>query len=332
MIIDIFTHVVPPKYKEAVLKVAPPTFYLKESIFENTPMITDVNLRFRLMDRYEGLVHALTLAKPPLEEIVSPQKAADLAKLANDEMAELVVKYPDRFIAAAAALPMNNMEAALKEVDRAIKDLKMKGIQIHTPVNDKPLDSPEFMPLYEKMAGYDLPIWIHPMRTIDYPDYRTEKKSKYALHSLFGWPYETTAAMARLVFSGVLEKWPNLKFITHHCGAMVSFFDQRIVGIYAKEEKVLGAKYGLSKPPVDYFKMFYGDTALYGSTPGLMCAFAFFGANHILFGTDMPLGDSERGEKNTGITIDSVERMSISAADKKKIFEGNAKRLLHIAK
>ncbi len=332
MIIDMFPHIIPAKYKEALLKVAPPNFYLKESIFERTPMITDLDLRFRLMDRYEGLVHVLTLGKPPIEEIVSPEKAADLARIANDGMAELVVKYPDRFIAAAAALPMNNMDAALREVDRAVKDLKFKGIQIHTPINDKPLDSPEFMPLYEKMAGYNLPIWIHPMRTPDYPDYRTEKKAKYGAYSLFGWPFETTLAMVRLVFSGVLEKWPNLQFITHHCGGMVPFFSGRIIEGYGKQQMVMGDKHeAITRPPVEYFQKFYADTALWGCTHGLMCGFAFFGADKIVFGTDMPLGDREQGARNTGLTIEAVNQMEISDADKEKIFSGNAKKLLRMA-
>ena len=105
-----------------------------------------------------------------------------------------------------------------------IRDLKFRGIQINTPINDKPLDAPEFWPLYEKMSQYNLPIWIHPERPVDEADYRTEKRSKYMIFHIFGWPYETAAAMTRLVFSGVLEKYPNLKFITHHCGSMVPAF------------------------------------------------------------------------------------------------------------
>jgi aminocarboxymuconate-semialdehyde decarboxylase len=246
-------------------------------------------------------------------------------------MAELVLKYPDRFPAAVACLPMNDIDAALDEVDRAIKDLNFKGIQIYTPTADKPLDSPEFMPFYAKMSEYNLPIWMHPMRTPEYADYRTESQSKYGIYLLLGWPYETAVAMMRLVLSGVLEKYPNLKIITHHCGSMVPFFEQRLAGSMGRTNLRTGwdSQKKFSKEPIDYFKMFYNDTALCGSTPGLMCGYAFFGADHMLFGTDMPY-DTEMGERNTRLTIKSIEQMDIPDSEKKKIFAGNARKLLRL--
>jgi predicted TIM-barrel fold metal-dependent hydrolase len=121
-------------------------------------------------------------------ELAAPKNATELAMALNDEMAELVTRYPDRFPAGVACLPMNDTDAALKETDRAINQLRLRGVLIYTPVNDKPLDAPEFMPLYEKMSRYNLPILIHPMRNPDYPDYRTETESKYRLYNTFGWP------------------------------------------------------------------------------------------------------------------------------------------------
>ncbi len=330
MKIDIFCHIIPMKYKEALYKVAPPGFYQKASI-DTTPTLYDLEHRFRIMDKYEGLIQVLTLGSPPVEEIVDSEKAVDLAKIANDEMAELVFKYPDRFVAAVACLPMNNIDAALQEIDRAMNDLKFRGVQVFTPVNDNPLDLPEFMPLYGKMSQYNLPIWLHPMRTADYADYRTENKSKYRLHSNFGWPYETSMAMTRLVFSGILERYPDLKIITHHAGGMIPYFEQRIVGAYDLMEMQRGEDYkqGLTKAPIEYYKMFYNDTAIYGSTPGLMCAYAFFGADHLLFGTDMPY-DSQFGDRYTRQTINSIEQMDIPDSDKRKIFEDNARKLLRL--
>jgi predicted TIM-barrel fold metal-dependent hydrolase len=102
-----------------------------------------------------------------------------------DEMAELVSKYPDRFVAAIAYLPMNNMDAALKEADGAINDLKVRSVYVNSHVNGKPLDSAEFMPLYEKMCQYNLPIYIHPQRKKDFPVYRSKKQSKDDLGSVF---------------------------------------------------------------------------------------------------------------------------------------------------
>jgi predicted TIM-barrel fold metal-dependent hydrolase len=330
MKIDLFPHILPVKYKEMLYKIAPSDFYIKD-VIETLPTLFDLEHRFRIMDKYEGLMQILTLSSPPIEQIGDSKKAIDLAKMANDEMAGLVLKYPDRFPAAVAALPMIDMDATLKEVDRAINDLKFRGIQLNSPINNKPLDSPEFLPLYEKMAHYNLPIWIHPVREADFADYRTEKRSKYMIFHIFGWPYETAAAMTRLVFSGVLEKYPNLKIITHHCGSMVPYLEQRIIGAYDHAEMLRGAKYkqGLTKSPIDYFKMFYYDTAIYGSTPGLMCAYAFCGADHLLFATDFPY-DSQFGERYIRQTIQSVDQMTISDLEKKMIFEENARKLLRL--
>lgn len=333
MKIDIYAHILPQKYKEALFEKADRGFYSGrwDQVINGTPALFDLNNRLRVIERHEGLLQVLTAASPPIEEVAAPEKAAYFTKLANDEMAELIVKYPDKFASAAAHLPMNNIDAALREADRAINDLKFKGVQIFTPIKGKPLDSPEFIPLYEKMSQYDLPIWIHPARGRSVPDYSTEDHSRYWIYQMFGWPYETTTAMTRLVFSGILEKYPDIKFITHHCGAMIPFFDQRMAGgqDYAEVHLKTKWKQALRKPPIDYFRKFYADTALNGSTPGLMCGYAFFGAERIVFATDFPY-DSENGDRFTREVIRSVELMDIPDHEKNMIFEGNAKRLLHL--
>ena len=333
MKIDMFAHIIPPEYKEALFKHANHGFYSNrwDQVINQTPALFDIDNRLRIIDKYEGLRQVLTMASPAVEEVADPGKAAYLAKLANDEMAEIVAKYPDRFAAAIACLPMNNLEAALEETDRAIKELDFKGIQMFTPVAGKPLDSPEFLPVYEKMSEYDLPVWIHPARRRDIPDYPAEDHSKYYIYQMFGWPYETTVAMVRLVFSGVMDKFPAIKFITHHCGAMIPYFSERIVIGQDYAELHLKAKWkrALSKPPIDYFRMFYGDTALNGSTAGLMCGYAFLGAEHIVFATDFPY-DDENGDRFTREVIRSVELMDIPDGHREMIFNKNAKRLLHI--
>ena len=124
----------------------------------------DLDARFRIMDKFPDILEVLTVTIPPLERVADPVAAVELARVSNDEMAELVFRYPDRFVAAVANLPMNNMEAALIETDRAIKELKFRGVQIYTNVNGEPLDLPKFKPLYEKMAYYNLSILIHPDR------------------------------------------------------------------------------------------------------------------------------------------------------------------------
>jgi predicted TIM-barrel fold metal-dependent hydrolase len=332
MMIDIFPHIIPPNYKKALYNKLPSnSFYRK--LTDTYTTLVDLDTRFKVMDNYEGLVQVLTLGAPLIQDVVSSKDAVELAKMANDEMAELVARYPDRFISAVAALPLNDIEATLQEVDRAITELKFRGIQISSDVNGKPLDSIEFMPLYEKMAFYDLPIWIHPVKEYSVPDYPNEKFSKYGMFLIFGWPYQTTLAMTRLALSGIFDKYPHLKIITHHGGAMVPFFASRIEAANDSLRTVmqLGYESYLKKQPVDYYRMFYNDTAISGSTKGLMCAYSFFGAEHLLFGTDMPY-DNERGYRLTRETIHSIEEMDISDFDKRKIFEDNARKLLLLPK
>src|SRR5258708_2099683 len=145
----------------------------------------------------------LSLSCPGIEVRGARDKSPGLARLANDGMAEIVARHPGHFPAFVASLPMNNVPEALHEMDRAIGELGAKGIQIFTNVNGRPLDEPEFYPIFERMANkYDLPIWVHPTRTAKFADYVSESKSKYEIYWLFGWPYETSAFMARLVLFG----------------------------------------------------------------------------------------------------------------------------------
>lgn len=327
--IDIFSHILPLKYKEVLYRKAKPGWYLEMN--DATSTLFSLDDRFRIMDKYEGLAQVLTLAIPPLESVANPRDAAELAKIANDEMAELVVKYPDRFVAAVASLPLNSMDLALRETDRAVRELNFKGVQIFTSADSKPLDSPDFSALYEKMCEYDLPIWIHPARGLDASDYQGEGRSWYRIFTMFGWPYETTVAMARLVFSGVLESYPHIKFIVHHCGGMVPYYAQRIAERRECADDRIKANYkqGERKSPIQYFKMFYADTVLPGNTAGLMCGYAFFGSEHLMFGTDMPYGP-EGGNTFVRKTIGSVEAMDIPNLDKVKIYEGNARMLLRL--
>jgi aminocarboxymuconate-semialdehyde decarboxylase len=321
----------PIQYKERLFKIAPSNLDIIKNV-GSTPSLFDLNQRFRIMDKFEGLMQVLTLSAPSLEEIADQREAKELAMVANDGIADLITKFPKRFPAGVATLPMNDIEAALKELDRAIKDLKLKGIQIYTPINDKPLDSPQFLPIYEKMSEYDLPIWIHPRRAQTYPDYKTESESKYRIFSVFGWPYETTVAMARIVFGGILERYPNLKIITHHCGGMVPYFKERIIGSYERIFDHLkdDLRKDLRRHHIEYFKMFYNDTAINGNTSALMCAYDFFGADHLLFGTDMPF-DTEYGERNTRQIINAIEQMTISDIEKEMIFRTNAERILNLS-
>ncbi len=320
-----------------------------------SPMVWDIDMRLEIMDRFEDYAQVLTPTGPQVETFCSPEDAVYLAKIFNDAMAELVSKYPDRFVAAIAYLPLNDIDATLREIDRTINELGFKGILIHTPVlkvkesvdkgfdydNVRPIDIPEFMPIYESMSKHKLPIWLHPRGLDGVPVYQGEERGKYMLYHIFGWPIESTMAMSRLVYSGILAKYPNLRFIVHHCGSgmvpimagridwatdFFRYFKKTLKGSQASEEDFFAFK-----RPVEYFRTFYADTALSGFTPGLMCGHAFFGAERIILGTDYPYYDPELGSQAIAKTIDSVYRMDISDADKEKIFEGNIKRILRLS-
>ena len=327
--IDIFCHILPEKYKKALDEAAPG--HVQQNINNLLPTLWDLDHRFRIMDKY-GVMQVLTLSRPPIEEVISdPKKALDLTRRANDEMAEIVLKHPDRFPAAVAAVVLTDVDASLKELERTIIDLRFRGAQIYTNMNGKPLDSPEFEPLFEMMSRYNLPVWIHPTHGVTANDYSSESGSKYAVDGTFGWPYETTMAMTRLVFSGILERYPNLKVITHHCGGMVPFYEQRIIAFQDNIEMARRNKDKdrLSGAPIKYYKKIYADTAIYGNTPGLMLGRAFFGIDHLLFGTDFPFA-GQYGERVTRQTIAAIEEMDISDGEKKKIFEDNARALMRL--
>jgi len=285
----------------------------------------NLDKRFGIMDKFPGLVQVLIPTGQPLETHAGSDDAVYISKLYNDELAEMVHKYPDRFVASVALIPMGNLDAGLKEIDRAINELGCKGVFIHTPIDGRPMDLPEFMPIYDRMVAFDLPIWIHPTRHVSYRDYIDEDESKYGLYHAFGWPYETSIAMGRLVCSGILAKYPNLKLITHHAGAMIPFFAGRIpmLNCESGQKKVSG------KELLKQFRMFYNDTALNGNAIGVACAHAFFGTEHMLFGTDVPYGPA-LGESFIDSTISAIEELNIPEADKRKIYEENAKALLRL--
>jgi predicted TIM-barrel fold metal-dependent hydrolase len=311
--IDIYTHWWPRKAAQALLKKvkqgSDPVSIAYLERRETRTAVNDLDLRFRFMNRHPDVLHVLTISNPPVEAFVGPKDAAEISKMANDELAELVDKYPDRFVAAVAILPMNDIDLALKECDRAITKLGLKGIRLYTTIMGETLDSPRLRPLYEKMAKYNLPIWIHPT---DPPPLSVGQESH------LGWEYEISKAMITLASSWVFQDFPNIKFITHHLGAMIPFYAERIRGNFFA---------GNPDAFLNLYK-FYNDTALYGNTPALMCGYAFFGADHILFGTDMPLGGKPAG--NMQKTISAIEAMDIPHAEKNRIYLENAVSLLNL--
>ena len=334
--IDIFNHIFPKSFHKLMMKVAGDHKDIGKRV-RGVPMLADLDERFRVMDQFgEDYRQVLSLASPALEVLGGPNVAIELAEAANDGMAELVQKHPDRFPSFVASLPMNAPEAALNETQRAITKLGACGIQMFTNVLGKPLSSQEFRPLFGAMAEYDLPIWVHPARGAQFPDYLSETKSEYEIWWTFGWPYETSAMMARLVFAGLFDEYPALKIVTHHMGGMVPYFEGRVgpgwdqLGSRTSDEDLGKVLQRLKKRPIDYFHMFNADTAVFGSRAATICGLDFFGVDKVLFASDAPF-DPEKGPMYIRETIKIIDELDISEVDRDKIYRANAVELLKLS-
>ena len=326
MIIDIATHVFPRPLLDRVKRIAP-TFGSRGTRIENTPQLYDFDDRFRLMDEAGEYVQIISLTGPPIEEIATPAQGAEIARIANDSMAELVSRHAERFPRFVAAVALNDMDAAMKEVHRAIRDLGACGVQIYTDVGGRPLDDPEFDPLFAAMKDYGLPIWIHPTRTPKMADFASESSSLADLWLVLGYPYATAATMIRLVLAGLFERHVGLKVITHHMGGMIPFHEERIAGALfrmarqqAAKEKAGSGVY-MRRPPMEMLRMFYADTAMHGAVEGTRCGLAFFGARNTVFGTDCPFGSIRKG-------LDMIDRLELAEPVRQRILHDNAQQLL----
>lgn len=299
--------------------------------------IYDLDERIRLVERFQAdndYTQVISLGMPPLEAMGPPKVVTELAKIANDGLVDLVSRFPRHFSGWLASLPMNAPDAA-REAERAFA-MGACGLQLHTNINGAPLDEERFFPVFESAARANRPVFLHPSRGANMPDYLTEDKSKYEIWWTFGWPYETSTAMARLVFSGIMDRLPELKVLAHHLGAMIPYFEGRVgpgwdqLGKRTSDED-LGSVLGrLKKRPFDYFKDFYADTAVFGSRPATECGLAFYGADRVLFASDCPF-DPERGPGYIRDTIAIIEALPLSPEDRAKICHGNAEKLLGIA-
>ena len=325
--IDIYAHIIPEAFLKAMQERAYQAAAYYTSLASRVPSIIDLQVRFQIMDQFgEDYRQVLNTAG----------FAQDLptARLVNDTMAELVDRYPDRFVAFGATLPMADVEGALLELDRAIGELGARGIQLFANINGIPLDDPRFFPIFERMAKHDLPIWLHPMRSSSLPDFATEDRSRYLIWRVFGWPYETTAALVRLVFAGYFKRFPNLKIIAHHAGGLLPHFAERVQDHYKEyilwqDEELQPGINELDGHPLDYLRLIYGDTALSGSQGALNCALAFLGSDRLLFGSDFPF-DIEKGARLVAAAVRGVEGLPVSPAEREAIFAGNAIRLLKL--
>jgi aminocarboxymuconate-semialdehyde decarboxylase len=303
---------------------------------EAVPMMTNLDERFRVMDMFgDEYQQILSLASPPLELAGAAGVSRELARIGNDGMAELCDTYPERFPGYVASIAMNDTDGAVDEINRSIEEHGACGIQIYSNVAGRPLDAPEFRPVFERMHELDKPIWIHPARGANVPDYKGEDRSHYEIWWTFGWPYESSAAQARLVWSKTMSELPNLKVIIHHAGGMTPFFEGRVgpgwdqMGARTSSVDYSKLPHELGAPHLEIFKRFYADTATFGSASAIECALNFYGVDHVIFASDAPF-DPERGPMYIRETIRVLDELEISAADREKIYYDNLAGMIGI--
>ncbi|MFC6260172.1 amidohydrolase family protein [Levilactobacillus fujinensis] len=299
-VVDVFAHVLPPEFL-ARMDAIHPAILAKFPYMKNQ-LLTDVaEHRASLPADHQQIISAVNLNP---EDFVDPKQAAVLCRAANDEIAAMVRANRDVFPAGVAMVPMNNVPAALEIIAEQVAGSDaLVGIQLFTQAMGEPITAAAYEPIFAKMAAINTPIWLHPVFDTRKPDNNLT----------FSWEYELTQAMTGIVAAHYFRKYPELKVIVHHAGAMVPYFSQRIKYI---------------QTPEDYadFKKFYVDTAILGNPLALDLAADFFGSEHVLFGTDSPFGIPPIGP--TAVIEQAVSDMTVTAEQKQAILSGNWQRLL----
>jgi uncharacterized protein len=297
------------------------------------PCIHDLDVRLKIIDMFDDYAQILSYPMPPPERLCKPEQLEDLTRLINDGFAEIVAKHRDRFPGFVAQAALLAPDGGVREAERAIKELGAIGVQIYTNVNGKPLDRPEFEPFFATMAKLGKPVWVHPARASNFPDYLDEKRSLYEIWWTFGWSYETAAFMARMVFSKTIDKYPDLKLLTHHFGGIVPMLEGRVgpgqdqLGARTSDEDLGALRRSLKKRPLDYFKQdFYCDTAVFGSHAATVCGLAFFPLDKVVFASDCPF-DPEKGTGYIRETLKILDSLDLSKEARDKIYYKNLERI-----
>lgn len=315
MKIDVHSHYYPKEYLKEIDRLNVwPSKEFKAIQLGSVEKITDENIIMSSMDEAGIDIQVLSLTSPGVVT-VKADVGASLSKIVNDDFARLVEKYPDRF-RAFAAIPLQDTERALKELDRAIEVLGLHGAVVPSNIAGKPIDSPELWPFYERVMHLDIPIYIHP--TIP----ALKGIEGYGLDIIVGWLFDSTLAILRLILSGVLEKFRELKVILAHLGSTVPYIIERIDMLSKKSSQPYGTLSNIREIPSEYFKRIYVDTVSFYK-PALMCGYATQGPDKLLLGSDYPWGDLNR-------TVTIIEELNIPEEDKQKIFYRNAAKLLRI--
>src|SRR5712664_3465789 len=298
MRIDAYTHFIPKKFFEAVEKIPGAGTDIGKRM-RGVPCLFDLDERRRIVSLFADYAQILSYPMPPLESFAAGDQLDELCRMINDGFAEIVRQHSDQFPGFVAQVSLASPAAAVKEARRAIHDLGACGVQIFTNVNGTPIDRPQYEEFW----------WT------------------------FGWSYETATAMARLVFSKIIDRHPDLKIIVHHFGGIVPILEGRIgpgwdqLGARSSDEDYVRLRKSLKKRPLDYFKEnFYADTAVFGADAATVCGLAFYPTEKVLFASDCPF-DPEKGTGYIRETLRILDSLNLAKDVQEKIFYGNLEKI-----
>jgi len=318
MIIDILAHYISQPVCQILEKTS--HYFGSGRDFGYAPYNADLEKRLGVMEKYGVDIQALSQTAPILLGF-NAAEAAEICRISNDDNYALCKAYPGKFVNI-CLISLLDMPGALRELDRDVNELDCRAVAVATSQAGEGLDSPRFFGFYEKLLEYDLPLFIHPTNWQANP--LVEMRTGWRMMHVFGWPFDTTQAIWRLIFGGVLDRYPDLKIITHHCGGMLPFFAARAEENY---RSLLQDK--LPRDIKEYWTNLYGDTALDGSVSAMRCGWDFFGPERLMYGTDYPFG-REFGEQFVRENLAALKKLNLENPDLNKILGENARRLLKI--
>ena len=279
---------------------------------------SDPEERIKVMEKH-GIDMQVLTQPTPIVVGLRTEETEEVCRITNDAIGKVCRSYPDKFVPF-AIVSLLDVKQAIYELDRAVNEWGCRGVVIGTNQNNKGVDAPENGRFYEKVCEYDIPVFLHPMNWSSY-DLVNEDP---AVMRLFGWPFDTTIALLRLIVSGTMERHPTLKVVTHHLGGgMFPFFSNRF------NIKFENLKKEMKRPLSESLERVYGDTAVDGTAAALPCGHAFFGTERMLFGTDYPFSP-EKGEVYLRENLAIIKSWDLPEEDKAKILGENAKRLLKL--
>jgi aminocarboxymuconate-semialdehyde decarboxylase len=322
-VVDFHNHYYPPAYLEA-LRTGPsavrvttdaagnPVLHYPGDYNVAVPGHRDIAFREQAIKAAGVDVQVVTLTTPGTH-VETPDRAAALARLVNDAFAA-VAKERSAHFTALATLPLNDPAASVKELRRAVEELGLKGAMLFSNVNGVALADARYRPLYEAADAMGAVLYIHPTNPVG-----VEAMTEYWLMPLVGFPFDTTLAAAKLVMSGVAEKFPRIRWVLGHLGGAIPYIAERLDrGYHAFAE----CRAHIARPPSEYLKRFYYDTVNF-DVGALRLAVEFAGADHVLAGSDYP---HQIGSMRA--MLESIRGLRLPAADEAKILGGNARRLL----